>query len=228
MVKTTTTAFNKRRRRRTHSRSPARIAIAVLLVALFLIDVAWQQASPSRPSPQLRNATRPPPQLLSRHSNVKITTDVRGNLGSAAVLNQDPPRTDWIKDRWQAASDMHGTAIQGAHWVLLEFPSSVTLDHIVLDWEAALSKDYVIEYSNHHHDEKWTTLFDTNTDMYKSHEYGQSPGVKTKTPLHIVHNITIPHQVSVTRLRIWIRTSAHVWGVSLWQVDVYGWLAATN
>jgi hypothetical protein len=140
-------------------------------------------------------------------------------------LNQDPPGTDWIKDRWQAASDMHGTAIQGAHWVIMEFASPITLHSITLDWEAAFSKDYAIQYTNSHGGDDWTTLFDTNNDSYKSHEYGQSPGVKSKTPLHVVHNITIPHPVSMALLQIYIRKSAHGWGVSLWQVDVYGWIA---
>jgi hypothetical protein len=164
------------------------------------------------------------PQLISRRRDVVITADVRGNLGPASVLNQDPPGTDWIKDRWQAASDMHGTAIKGAHWVIVEFVSPIIMDHVVLDWEAALSKDYRIEVGRHG-EEEWTVIFDTNKDKYDSHESGQSPGVKTKTPLHITHNISVPAEDShaFNRLRIWIRSSSHGWGVSLWQVDVYGW-----
>jgi hypothetical protein len=63
--------------------------------------------------------------LLSRNPEVKVTTDVRGNLGPPSVMIQETPGTDWLKDRWQAASDMHGTAIPGVHWVMLEFPSPV-------------------------------------------------------------------------------------------------------
>jgi hypothetical protein len=49
-----------------------------------------------------------------------VTTDVRGNLGPALVLIQNQT-TDWIKDRWQAASDMHGTNIRGQHYVRLDW-----------------------------------------------------------------------------------------------------------
>ena len=212
------TAFQKRRRR-AQPRSPVvRICIiAVFLITCTCLFVSWSRSLSSPAS--LKRAL--PPQLLSRRSNVKIQTDVRGNLGPASVLNQDPPGTDWIKDRWQAASDMHGTAIRGAHWVLMEFPQAIRCSHFILDWEAALSKDYAIEG---YHDGEWTILFDTNNGTYSSREFGQSPGVTTKTPLHIIHNITsVDAILPVTRLRIWIRSSAHGWGVSLWQVDVYGW-----
>lgn len=98
-------------------------------------------------------------------------------------------------------------------------------------------------------------------------EYGQSPGVKQKLPLHIIHTIewtidastmsneeqrsnndessnannnlatkqeqqndnrgsssttTTCQTTSFQYLRIFIRKSVHGWGVSLWEVDVYG------
>jgi len=215
-------SFSKRRRktRSRHTFSTCTIS-AALLIAVFI--VASQRSSSPAATLGLRKSPFPP-EIVSRQRTVKIEADVRGNLGPASVLNQDPPGTDWIKDRWQAASDMHGTAIKGAHWVIMEFASPITTNHIVLDWEAALSTDYRIEVNSKANDEEWTVLFDTNKNTYDSHEYGQSPGVKTKTPLHIIHNITTPTDVSFTRLRIWIQSSAHGgWGVSLWQVDVYGW-----
>jgi len=224
MVKTRD--FSKRRRRtRSRSSTGARVAYALLMI-LCIVVIAWLRRPSSHTNIQLGKTSRSVPQIISRQDNVKITTDVRGNLGPASVLNQDPPGTDWIKDRWQAASDMHGTAIKGAHWVIMEFPSPITTSHIVLDWEAALSKDYKIEVNSNHDDDddEWTAVFDTSNDFFDSQEFGQSPGVKTKTPLHIVHNITTSAEApSFTRLRIWIRSSAHGWGVSLWQVDVYGW-----
>lgn len=174
-----------------------------------------------------------PPRLLSRGSNVKVTTDVRGNLGPPSVLNQEIPGKNWLKDRWQAASDMHGTAIKGAHWVTLEFPYPVIVSHIVLDWEAAFSKDYKIEGSMIASIDSdagaWFTLFDTKADgidpspHFQSKELGQSPGVKNKVPLHIIHEITCTNKGELRQLRVWIRSSAHGWGVSLWQVDVHGW-----
>jgi hypothetical protein len=107
------------------------------------------------------------------------------------VLNQDPPGTDWIKDHWQAASDMHGTAIKGVHWITMQFASPITVSYIELDPEAALSKDYRIKVSSSNQNE-WISMFDTNQGTYESHEYGQSPEVTTKIPLHVSHNISIP------------------------------------
>ena len=261
---------------------------------------------------------QPPPRLLSRNPKVTITTSARGNLGPSSVLNQDPPGSDWIKDRWQAASDMHGTAIKGSHWVLFDFTQlllqeeeqeegsdgrrrGIQMTKIVLDWETAFAKDYRIEgrmIMDHHPTDNngdfvdssnndWCVLYDsgdksTNNDNNSNNEkvihtidhypirteeeYGQSPGVKQKLPLHIVHTIewtpaastmsneqrsnndssnnannlakqqqqnnnrgsssttTTCQTTSFQYLRIFIRKSVHGWGVSLWEVDVYGFI----
>jgi len=193
--------------------------------------------------------------LISRSDKVRITSSVRGNLGSASVLNQSPPGKDWIKDRWQAASDMGGTAIKGSHWVMLDFTdlSEVYITKIVLDWETAYAKDYIVEGRTTpppknevgSMDDGWCTLYDGALEEYNKHdsiihrtveEYGQSPGVKQKLPLHIVHTIEwtpkldekeatqgnehICHKMKY--LRVFIRKPARGWGVSLWQVDVFG------
>jgi hypothetical protein len=169
-------------------------------------------------------STQIEPSLISRDPAVKVTTDVRGNLGPPIVMIQENPGKDWIKDRWQAASDMHGTAIPGVHWVILEFPAPVTISKVILDWEAAFARDYRIEVSNDELD--WNVLFDSHVDADRrtSQEFGQSPGVKSKTPLHIEHTVTMLEvtQQSYSFLRLYIRKSAMGWGVSLWQLDVYG------
>ncbi len=46
--------------------------------------------------------------IISRCGNVSVTCDARGNLGPCSVLIQKIPGTDWLLDRWQAASDMGG------------------------------------------------------------------------------------------------------------------------
>jgi hypothetical protein len=61
--------------------------------------------------------------LLS--AGAAVTTDTRGNLGPPEVMTQAVPGTDWIKDRWQAASDMGGTAIPGEHWVVIDLGKKV-------------------------------------------------------------------------------------------------------
>uniref|UniRef100_A0A7S1BBA2 F5/8 type C domain-containing protein n=1 Tax=Corethron hystrix TaxID=216773 RepID=A0A7S1BBA2_9STRA len=190
--------------------------------------------SPQRNTPNSPNSKKP--KIISRNPSVRVTSDVRGNLGPASVIIQDPPGKDWIKDRWQAAGDMHGTAIPGQHWVILDFgsnnPRSIT--KVVVDWEAAYSNDYRIEISDGLETEKsspeWCVLYNTQNKSQSTRrrveEYGQSPGVKTKTPLHVVHTINIDGmQVNCSSfrfLRVFIRKSAMGWGVSIWELDVYG------
>mgnify|MGYP005683152631 CR=1 FL=1 len=89
-----------------------------------------------------------------------MTSDVRGNLGPISVILQSNPGKDWIHDRWQAASNMHGKNIPGDHWIQLDFSNSnsesnykndsnndIIVDKIVLDWETAYADEYIIEGS---------------------------------------------------------------------------------
>ncbi len=169
------------------------------------------------------------PSLLSP---LTATADVRGNLGPANVVIQKHPGDDWLKDRWQAASDMGGTAIPGQHWIVLDFgeSKSVRVDKVILDWEAAYATLYRIEGSlDDRNEDGWCTLFDgsdSTQETRRSEETsGQSPGVKRKIPLHIVHTLSISdNNCPASRyLRVYIKKPARPWGVSLWQFDVYGW-----
>lgn len=173
------------------------------------------------------------PQNLSRSDKVTVMADVRGNLGPASVVIQRHPGKDWIHDRWQAASDMHGKNIPGTHWIMLDFGTEVVVDRIVLDWEAAYSDQYRLEGSlepistESPAAEKVWTLFDGTDPSQKSsrsvEEVGQSPGVKMKTPLHVVHKLyPLQTRKPLRYLRLYILTSAMGWGVSLWQFDVFG------
>lgn len=172
--------------------------------------------------------------LISRSSMVTVTCDTRGNLGPCTVVNQVIPGTDWLKDRWQAASDMGGTAIPGPHWIMMDFHDSYYFEKIILDWETAYALEYRIEGSRSLYDQ-WTVLYDATLPIAKqivgqrtTREEGQSPGVKTKMPLHIIHNINLQHQSDIhpfeayRYLKVYILRPARGWGVSLWQVDVFG------
>lgn len=195
------------------------------------------------------------PILISRNANVTVTSSARGNLGPPSVLNQEKPGTDWLKDRWQAASDMHGSAIPGTHWVLLDFSSmfsntkgAIRITKAILDWETAFASDYRIETrmdaptSAGGENDDWCLLFDGGKESFGQsgqyphasvEEHGLSPGVKERLPLHVIHKIYWMEGVhsdvydeqclSMRYLRIFIRKSARGWGVSLWQVDVYGY-----
>lgn len=207
-----------------------------------------------------------------------VATDVRGNLGPPSVVLQNG--TDWIRDRWQAASDMHGTNIAGQHWIQLTWsaaaaatngsrpttttrrPQQVVITRIVLDWETAYADQYDLQTLNGVEVSKsrfrmdsssttssWMTLVQspmandsTSNNNYKigvTHS-GQSPGVQFVTPLHIVHDIqpssssqavltdagsSSGESSSTSSLRLVIHKSATGWGVSLWQIQVYGWYA---
>jgi len=173
------------------------------------------------------------PRNLSRSGKVIATADVRGNLGPASVVVQPIPGHDWIHDRWQAASDMHGTAIGGAHWIHLDFGAEVVPEKIILDWEAAYSEKYRIEASlqpitDQTPKEAIWSIFDSTDSTQKARiaveKVGQSPGVKSKVPLHVIHTL---HPLESTKplryLRLYILSSAMGWGVSLWQFDVIGY-----
>lgn len=169
---------------------------------------------------------------LSRTGKVVATADVRGNLGPASVVVQPHPGHDWIHDRWQAASDMHGTAIKGVHWIHLDFGAEIVPDEIILDWEAAYSDRYRLEASltpiteASTKDQMWI-VFDTTDAVQKAQirieKKGQSPGVKTATPLHVIHTLRPQMTKPFRYLRLFILGSAMGWGVSLWQFDVIGY-----
>lgn len=97
--------------------------------------------------------------IISREPGVDVTCDVRGNLGPCSVVVQNPPGSDWIKDRWQAASDMGGTAIPGSHWVILDFKETVQISSVRIDWETAFSEVYRLE-GRMSVNEDWIAFYD--------------------------------------------------------------------
>ena len=179
----------------------------------------------------------------------QLKRDVHGNLGPVSVVLQAKPGTDWIHDRWQAASNMHGKQIPGEHWIQLEFQDTeVVVDRIVLDWETAYADEYILEGSSEpitndkaKDQTKVWTLFDGRrkkadaADMRSVSESGRSPGVAEKRPLHVVHDIQLSNSKNnnisevkhkpIRYLRLHILKSVTGWGVSLWQFDVYGFRA---
>ena len=91
---------------------------------------------------RLLNARLPETAVELCASGCVARCDVRGNLGECGViLNRGD---DWLKDRWQAASDMGGTAIPGPHKVEIEFGRDVRVCSVEIDWETAYAEDYTI------------------------------------------------------------------------------------
>ena len=167
---------------------------------------------------------------------------VRGNLGPCAVVTQDPPGSDWLRDRWQAASDMGGTAIPGPHWILLDMGGRVGASRVVIDWETAHADEYRLEVRREPPPDgdggdaaAWSVLFDGGRDADRARRRvatsGRSPGVRDRVvPLHYVHTIDLPRggdaaaaaaAADFRYLRLYIVRPAVGWGVSVWQLDVH-------
>lgn len=214
----------RRTKRRRADQKYTIFALAVLLlfwlVGATCLWIRWKQDTLALKQYE-PDERQPDSRILSRFDNVTATTDVRGNLGPAETVVQKIPGKDWIKDRWQAASNMHGKNIPGSHWVLLDFGTEIFVDKIVLDWEAAYADKYILEGSiedptiNNDVD-KWV-LFDgtdPSQEKFRSTETsGQSPGVKTKTPLHVVHTLgPLETNKRLRYLRLNILKSAMGWG----------------
>ena len=142
--------------------------------------------------------------------------DVRGNLGECGViLNRGD---DWLKDRWQAASDMGGTAIPGSHKVDIDLGRDVRVCSVEIDWETAYAKDYTIAADG-------VRVFDGAAPGAGRRERmsGKSPGVKGR-PLHVLHDITLDECTPARALTIDIHRGATPWGVSIWHVGIMGTL----
>jgi len=139
--------------------------------------------------------------------------DVRGNLGECGViLNRGG---DWLKDRWQAASDMGGTNIPGPHKVEIDLGRDVSVCSVEIDWETAYADDYAI-----HLDGK--RVFDgAAPETRRVRTSGSSPGVKGR-PAHVVHDVTLDECAPARTLTIDIKKGATPWGVSIWHVSVMG------
>jgi len=206
------------RRRQKGKRSSVRLFIVfTVLIFACLVVIGFINVKVS--SQLLRKPSHAAPLTF-----VDIQTDVRGNLGPPTALLSNG--TDWLKDRWQAASDMHGTAIKGAHWVALELDRPAHVTKVVLDWETAYSEDYsLVAIVGESYE---VPLLDTRREKpTKVTESGLSPGVpKLKLPLHIVHTWELP-SIKVRdykKYKLLIRSPFHQsWGVSLWRVELTGY-----
>ena len=143
--------------------------------------------------------------------------DVRGNLGECGVIFNRGD--DWLKDRWQAASDMGGTAIPGPHKVEIEFGRDVSVCSVEIDWETAYAEDYAIAADG-------VRVFDGAAPgtSRRARMSGKSPGVKGR-PLHVVHDVTLDDCVPARALTIHINRGATPWGVSIWHVGIMGTVA---
>ena len=122
-----------------------------------------KNAVPQHEHQQNKNAAHP--RITSRQMELLstmqqgcvATADVVGNLGPpSTVLADADDNTDWLKHRWQTASNMHGTAIPGTHWLRLTWPHVVELHSVVLHWETAFDDSPRSTTSHCPDDQIWT------------------------------------------------------------------------
>ena len=202
-----------------------------------------KNAVPQHEHQQNKNAAHPriPSRQMELLSTMQqgcvATADVVGNLGPpSTVLADADDNTDWLKHRWQTASNMHGTAIPGTHWLRLTWPHVVELHSVVLHWETAFADRYAIQIwddgnsSSSSNNNRWTTVLEAPKDIVQTTKSGHSPGVPATVqdaPLHVIQTLSNFQQgrpPTTTSLRILMdHPGVHKgWGLSLWEVQVFG------
>lgn len=132
-------------------------------------------------------------------------------------------KTDWLKDRWQAAKDMTGAPLPGPHWLQLTLPRpAATLSRVLIDFEVALCTDYSIEvFCPASAAGSWETVHDTRTAK-ASHTRS-----KRVSKMHILHDITVREGAaagckSFDKIRLNLRKPATRFGTSVWRLEAYG------
>ena len=113
---------------------------------------------------------------------------------------------------------MQGVPIPGPHWVKIDLGRSAEVARVELDFETAFAKGYKIELSDSGSDAigDWTTVFWT-----------QKGSGKPSAKQHVVHNADILGGRALPGptgrwIRVTLTELGTTWGVSLWEVRVYG------
>ena len=154
-----------------------------------------------------KNSPKSTNHLISLHK--PVFSDVRGNLGPPKEVTNETI-TDWLRDRWQAASDMMGTPIPGEHWLVVDLQALFAVTKIVIDWEDAYSENWIVQGSKEYlvdriEAQSWILL-------------GTSQEIKTVDAglrKHIVHSLNLSHPAEVRYVRLLIKQPSTVWGVSV-------------
>ena len=186
-----------------------------------------------------------PEECLSLGKNAE--SDVRGNLGPATVVT-DPKVGDWLKDRWQAASDMSGRPIPGNHWLTVDLgpecddddptsaitsgalaggapsprPASCLLSGAVIDFETAFADKYFFSVRTAGVVEGTGAGGDAGGWSTPVAMEGDTPRQETSEK-HIVHNLRFPGEgVSGRYVKLSFTGLGSRYGVSVWRLDIKG------
>ena len=168
--------------------------------------------------PPLQQRRQQQPSILSlRSQGCPVIADVQGNLAKPSVLTSSINK-DWLKDRWQAAKDMSGRPIKGSHWVSINLKQVVNVAKIVIDYEQAYCSDYTLECRVEEFD-PWKSI-DQNKVLK---ELRSGEGTNT----HVIHEVVLKsgesnNKIQCKYVRLFMNKPATKWGVSVWEVQVWG------
>ena len=155
--------------------------------------------------------TRPPTphqqmRLISR--NKPVTASVRGNLGEASVVTNGL-KNDWLKDRWQAAKNMQGAPIPGAHWLLVDLEATCVVERIDIEFESAFARDYTLKGRSK--SGAWVNL-----------AVGASAVESRPAKQRILHHLSSNSMAPVDQIKLDIARPGTRWGTSVWELDIFG------
>ncbi|CAE8657818.1 unnamed protein product, partial [Polarella glacialis] len=182
------------------------------------LRVPLPQVRAAAPAAEAELSSKLAPQEAELSLGRFVVADVRGNLGSADVVTKAGPGTDWITDRWQAAKGMSGVPIPGEHWLVVDLllPSQ-QLTRVVLDFEEAHAKSYVLETSSSSTG-PWRELVKIKTCCTSFLKI-------EKSPKHVVHTFSRP-PAEIWMANRFVRARfihlASMWGVSVWRFRLFG------
>lgn len=145
-------------------------------------------------------------------------SDVHGNLGPPELVTAAGESKDWLKDRWQAATGMSGVPIPGEHWLRVDLADAESLlERIVLDFEVAHAKIYLLETSQSASG-PWRRLTEVRT-CCSEHLTVRASGH------HVVHTIRRPAKEEWKADRFVRARFTHLatmWGVSVYRFRLLG------
>jgi hypothetical protein len=147
----------------------------------------------------------------------KVTADVRGNLAPPSVVTSSVKK-DWLKDRWQAAADMSGRPITGTHWLVIDLEQPVRVTKVWIDYEQAHCSDYKLECRSDLSEEWRRNDVGKKIDVQKFQHSG--------TDTHVINNVVLDEKMSRSScryLRLFMNRPASKWGISVWEMQVWGW-----
>ena len=199
-------------------------AIAIAPPALPEIAVAVPPVAPVAPvappppvapvAPPRPVAPPPPPPPPPKREPHLISggkpaiSDVRGNLADPSVVTNGR-QGDWLKDRWQAAKNMQGLAIPGPHFLEVDLEATCVIDRVVVDYEKAYAKDYAV-------------MGLAPSGGWAKLAAGRDAAEARPADQHIVHTLAVPSSAAFTKIKLDVVRPAARWGVSVWELSVYG------